>query len=100
MCEAGWRDRDDAPQAMTAPGAAGAEGLIALEATPAGVRAAVAQALRRLGPHLPQATLEPLEIVLSEVLNYVVEHAYEGAGGRIENLHIAVNEIPAEVLLA
>lgn len=67
-----------------------------LDATFAGVRAAVAQSLAMLRPHLSAATIDRLEIVLSEVLNNVVEHAYGGAGGPIE-LWLGHHDDSAEV---
>lgn len=44
------------------------------------VRGVVVRAVSILAAKLPDATLSGLEIVLSEVLNNVVEHAYQNAG--------------------
>ena len=44
------------------------------------VRGTVVRAVAVFGPHLPEQSLDDLEIVLSEVLNNVVEHAYAGLG--------------------
>lgn len=84
MCDAGCQGREVATLPVPVPAEPGMAGQITLDATFAGVRCAVARSLALLRPHVGPATLDGLEIVLSEVLNNVVEHAYGGSGGPIE----------------
>lgn len=55
-----------------------------VEGSPRGVRRALGQMMRALGPlALNPAAAGAVELVLAEALNNVVEHAYAGRGGRI-----------------
>ncbi|ANB32936.1 serine/threonine-protein kinase RsbW [Rhodovulum sulfidophilum] len=59
---------------------------VIVEATPLGVRAALLEMRARFGPSMPfDGSLGMAEIVLAEVLNNIVEHAYSGGrSGPIE----------------
>ncbi len=53
-------------------------------AAPLAVRDALQQLFGALPGDLPEADRSTAEIVISEVLNNIVEHAYSGQGGEIE----------------
>lgn len=50
----------------------------AIEATPVAVRQLLLEVSRRFSPTLVPAMMADLELALAEVLNNIVEHAYEG----------------------
>ncbi|MBI1220251.1 MAG: ATP-binding protein [Rhodobacteraceae bacterium] len=63
----------------------GAELQLVFDSDPFAVRRALAALTTGLAPHLPVPTdRDTVEIVLAEVLNNVVEHAYRAGPGRIE----------------
>lgn len=53
------------------------------EADPFEVRAALSRAIARFSDRIGAKAAGTLELALAEALNNVVEHAYEGKGGRI-----------------
>lgn len=60
----------------------------AIEATPVAVRALLLEVARRFTPILAPEVMADLELALAEVLNNVVEHAYEGAGRGL--IHVSI----------
>jgi len=60
---------------------------LVLEADPILVRHVLRVMRTRLAAELSDSAAGSLEIVLAEILNNIVKHAYRGAGGRID-LHI------------
>ena len=62
-----------------------------VEAEPESVRAALQQLMRDLGPaNLAEDLQGTLELILAEVLNNIVEHAYADKGGGI-SLHLGLH---------
>lgn len=57
---------------------------LVLQADPLSVRHVLRVMRVRLAAELSESTAGSLEIVLAEVLNNIVEHAYRGEGGRID----------------
>ncbi len=59
---------------------------VTLESDPMDVRRSMSRVLADLAPiEIPQVTLDNLELVLCEIVNNVVEHAYaQASGGSIE----------------